>query len=153
MRGLQPGPGREQAGAPMLQDSLRLIASGDSVLKSAALRREAVRSIGDVLCFEMEAAGLMSACIVIRGISDYADPHKNDEWHRFAAAAAAACTKGLLSYLDPEDLSAASTDSAGTPSGKEGEEGRAPARHVFNGTGTQHSGAGGFSVGRDLRIS
>ncbi|KAM0279853.1 hypothetical protein ACHAQH_004404 [Verticillium albo-atrum] len=80
-----------------------LIASGDSVLKSAELRREMARSLGDVLCFEMEAAGLMSeySCIVIRGISDYADSHKNNEWHHFAAAAAAAFTKELLSHLDP----------------------------------------------------
>ncbi|KAH7176050.1 nucleoside phosphorylase domain-containing protein [Dactylonectria macrodidyma] len=82
-----------------------LIASGDRVLKSAMKRSEAVRGLGDVLCFEMEAAGLMSEfpCIVIRGISDYADSHKNDSWHHFAAAAAAACTKELLSHIDTEN--------------------------------------------------
>jgi nucleoside phosphorylase len=88
-----------------------LIASGDSVLKSAAKRREAVSRLGDVLCFEMEAAGPMSEfpCIVIRGISDYADSHKNDDWHYFAAAAAAACAKELLAYLDSGVVSAMST--------------------------------------------
>lgn len=54
-----------------------LIASGDSVLKSAELRREAVSSLGDVLCFEMEAAGLMTEFPA--SSSDYADFHKNDE--------------------------------------------------------------------------
>ena len=34
------------------------------------------------LCVEMEAAGLMNdfPCIVIRGVCDYADSHKNDIW-------------------------------------------------------------------------
>ncbi|KFA70574.1 hypothetical protein S40285_09257 [Stachybotrys chlorohalonatus IBT 40285] len=81
-----------------------LIASGDRVLKSSMKRSEAIRGLGDVLCFEMEAAGIATdfPCIVIRGISDYADSHKNDSWHHYAAAAAAACVKELLSYLDPE---------------------------------------------------
>ncbi|OJJ63582.1 hypothetical protein ASPSYDRAFT_53248 [Aspergillus sydowii CBS 593.65] len=57
--------------------------------------------LGDVLCFEMEAAGILTEfpCLVIRGISDYADSHKNDVWHHYAAAAAAGCAKELLSYL------------------------------------------------------
>lgn len=81
-----------------------LIASGDRVVKSAAKRDMVVNKMGDILCFEMEAAGLMTefSSIVIRGISNYADSHKNDSWHHYAAAAAAACTKELLSYLDPE---------------------------------------------------
>jgi nucleoside phosphorylase len=40
---------------------------------------------GRILCFEMEAAGLMNSnpCLVIRGISDYADSHKREDhaWH------------------------------------------------------------------------
>ncbi|KAF3798540.1 hypothetical protein GCG54_00015244 [Colletotrichum gloeosporioides] len=61
-----------------------------------------IRDVGDVLCFEMEAAGLMTEfpCIVIRGISDYADSHKNDDWQYYAAATAAACTKELLGYIN-----------------------------------------------------
>jgi nucleoside phosphorylase len=57
-------------------------------------------SLDDVLCFEMEAAGLMNdfRCIVIRGISNYADSHKNDLWQRYAAAAAAGVAKELLGY-------------------------------------------------------
>ncbi|KAL4929728.1 nucleoside phosphorylase domain-containing protein [Aspergillus undulatus] len=45
-----------------------------------------------ILCFEMEAAGLMNhfPCLVVRGISDYADSHKNKEWQRYAALAEAA---------------------------------------------------------------
>ncbi len=81
-----------------------LIASGDRVVKSATKRDLVAQSLGDILCFEMEAAGIATefSCITIRGISDYTDSHKNDAWHRYAAAAAAACVKELLSYLDPE---------------------------------------------------
>ena len=69
-----------------------LIASGDRVIKSAIVRDSMVGRLGDVLCFEMEAAGMLSEtpAIVIRGVSDYADAHKNDDWHGFAAATAAA---------------------------------------------------------------
>ncbi|KAF4216177.1 hypothetical protein CNMCM5878_007386 [Aspergillus fumigatiaffinis] len=82
-----------------------LIASGDRVMRSARKRNMTGQDIGDILCFEMEAAGIMTEfpCIVIRGISDYADSHKNDKWQHYAAAAAAGCAKELLSYLDPED--------------------------------------------------
>jgi nucleoside phosphorylase len=81
-----------------------LIASGDRVMRSARKRNMTGQGIGDILCFEMEAAGIMTEfpCIVIRGISDYADSHKNDKWQHYAAAAAAGCAKELLSYLDPE---------------------------------------------------
>ncbi|KAK6831974.1 hypothetical protein RU639_002676 [Aspergillus parasiticus] len=80
-----------------------LIASGDRVIKSTAHR---IRDVGNILCFEMEAAGLLTeySCIVIRGISDYADSHKNNIWQHYAAATAAACAKELLTYVDPEEL-------------------------------------------------
>jgi nucleoside phosphorylase len=79
------------------------IASGNQVIKSAADRDKISQKLGGVLCFEMEAAGLMNSfpCLVIRGISDYADSHKNDDWHGFAAATAAAYAKELLSSIPP----------------------------------------------------
>lgn len=81
-----------------------LIASGNRVEKNAELRDQIAQDAGGALCFEMEAAGLMNdfRCIVIRGIADYADSHKNDEWHQHAAATAAGCAKELLTYMDPE---------------------------------------------------
>ncbi|CAN9403213.1 unnamed protein product [Alternaria alternata] len=61
-------------------------------------RRETGSSaeLGGVLCFEMEAAGLMNSfpCLVIRGICDYADSHKNKRWQPYAAATAAAVREG-----------------------------------------------------------
>ncbi|EJT72678.1 hypothetical protein GGTG_09537 [Gaeumannomyces tritici R3-111a-1] len=78
-----------------------LIASGDRMVKSAASRDAFGRAVGDILCFEMEAAGVMSEfpCLVIRGVSSYADSHKNDAWNHYAAAAAAGCAKELLSHV------------------------------------------------------
>jgi nucleoside phosphorylase len=56
------------------------IASGNAVIKDAFARDKLIQR-HSILCFEMEAAGLMNSsfpCLVIRGISDYADSHKND---------------------------------------------------------------------------
>jgi nucleoside phosphorylase len=79
-----------------------IIASGDTLVKDAVERDRIVDDVGeDCLCFEMEAAGLMNAfpCLVIRGICDYADAHKNDRWQRYASATAAAYAKELLAYV------------------------------------------------------
>lgn len=57
-----------------------------------------------VLCFETEAAGALAAfpCLVIRGISNYCDSHKNDEWQGYAAAAAAAYARQLFFHMPIE---------------------------------------------------
>lgn len=84
-----------------------IIASGDKLVKDAAVRDEIAALVGkDCICIEMEAAGLMDhfPCLVIRGICDYADSHKNDRWQRYAAATAAAYAKELLSYVSPKQL-------------------------------------------------
>ncbi|KAL2846902.1 purine and uridine phosphorylase [Aspergillus pseudoustus] len=79
-----------------------LIASGNQVIRDAITRDEIAQELGgEVLCFEMEAAGLMGdfPCLVIRGICDYADSHKNKQWQPYAAAVAAAYAKELLSVI------------------------------------------------------
>ncbi|OAQ60894.1 Pfs, NACHT and ankyrin domain-containing protein [Pochonia chlamydosporia 170] len=79
-----------------------IIASGNTLVKDAAARDRIVADVGeDCICFEMEAAGLMNhfPCLVIRGICDYADSHKNDRWQRYASATAAAYAKELLAYV------------------------------------------------------
>lgn len=84
-----------------------IIASGNSVVKDSIARDEILRRIEDkCICFEMEAAGLMNnfPCLIIRGICDYADEHKNDRWQNYAAATAAAFTKELLEIMDSEDI-------------------------------------------------
>ncbi|KAJ5767738.1 hypothetical protein N7533_000321 [Penicillium manginii] len=83
-----------------------LIASGNRVMKDAKLR-DRWSMERDVLCFEMEAAGIMNTlpCLVIRGICDYSDSHKNKRFQGYAAATAASYAKLLLSYMkDSSDL-------------------------------------------------
>ncbi|KAK5201809.1 hypothetical protein LTR41_012100, partial [Exophiala xenobiotica] len=80
-----------------------VIASGNELMKNAAERDRIGEKFG-ALCVEMEAAGLMNdfPCVVIRGICDYADSHKNDGWQKCAALVAAAYAKELLAYMSPE---------------------------------------------------
>ncbi|KAJ9645330.1 hypothetical protein H2199_003336 [Coniosporium tulheliwenetii] len=82
------------------------IASGNQVMRNAAERDKVSAKLGGVLCFEMEAAGLMNSfpCLVIRGICDYADSHKNKKWQAYAAGTAAACAKEVLSVIPPADV-------------------------------------------------
>ncbi|KAI9666578.1 MAG: hypothetical protein M1821_004514 [Bathelium mastoideum] len=80
-----------------------IIASGNQVMKDGIERDKLTDQVGEVLCFEMEAAGLMSIfpSLVIRGICDYADSHKNKEWQPHAAGVAAAYVKELLVVIPP----------------------------------------------------
>ncbi|EAW09016.1 Pfs domain protein [Aspergillus clavatus NRRL 1] len=77
-----------------------LIASGNKVVRDAGMRDSLAKEY-NVFCFEMEAAGVLLTfpCLVIRGICDYADSHKNKKWQEYAAAAAAAYAKLLLSRV------------------------------------------------------
>ncbi|KAI9701350.1 MAG: hypothetical protein M1820_006572 [Bogoriella megaspora] len=100
----------------MLDDRLRsnpkvhygTIASGNAVIKDAATRDYISNTLGGVLCFEMEAAGLMNnfPCLVIRGVCDFADEYKDKVLQPYAAAAAAAYAKELLSVIRPADVAA-----------------------------------------------
>lgn len=94
-----------------------LIASGNRVLKDANVRDRWARDHG-ILCFEMEAAGVMNTfpCLVIRGICDYADSSKNKRWQNYAAATAASYAKLLLRYV------AANKTGWGRIAEKDGEE-------------------------------
>ncbi|KAJ5533536.1 hypothetical protein N7494_010088 [Penicillium frequentans] len=76
------------------------VGSADQVLKNAKNRDEHALEL-DLMCFEMEAMAVMknTSCLTIRGISDYADGHKNDAWHSYAALSAAVCAKELLMVI------------------------------------------------------
>lgn len=76
------------------------MASGNQVLRHGITRDDVARRL-DVICFEMEAAGLMDVlpCLPIRGICDYSDSHKSKEWQTYAAATAAAYARELLAVL------------------------------------------------------
>lgn len=72
-------------------------ASGDMVIKSANTRDRLAREEG-VVMLEMEGAGVWEEfpCIVVKGVCDYADSHKNKSWQSYAAATAAAASKAIL---------------------------------------------------------
>jgi nucleoside phosphorylase len=84
-----------------------LIASANQVMEDASIRDKLIAEKG-VLCFEMEAAGLINhfPCLVIRGVCDYADSHKNEEWQGYAAMAATVYTKDLLCRIVPQKVEA-----------------------------------------------
>jgi hypothetical protein len=66
------------------------IGSGNSMMGNAG-RRDELRDTYDLIGLEMEAAGVMNTLPtgVIRGVCDYGDGQKYDDWHPYAAAAAA----------------------------------------------------------------
>ena len=90
------------------------IASGNQVIKDS-VTREKLASQYDAICVEMEAAGLMDSvpCLVIRGICDYADSHKNKNWQGYAAATASAYAKEVL-YSVPSNAAGISSSAAQT---------------------------------------
>ncbi|KAM0559874.1 hypothetical protein ACHAPJ_003822 [Fusarium lateritium] len=84
-----------------------IIASGNTLVNDATTRENISKLAGEqCLCVEMEAAGLANTfpCLVIRGICDYADSHKNDRWQRYACATAAAFAVELLGYVPKRQL-------------------------------------------------
>jgi nucleoside phosphorylase len=80
------------------------VASGDSVIKSAAHRDRIVRQ-ENVIAFEMKGSGVWDEvpCIVVKGVCDYADCHKHKGWQNFAAAVAAAAAKAILERYTQTD--------------------------------------------------
>jgi nucleoside phosphorylase len=81
------------------------IGSGNQVVKDGVTREKMRNDLG-IICIEMEAAGLMDEfqCLVIRGICDYADSHKNKRWQPYAAATAASYAKELLSIIPAQEI-------------------------------------------------
>lgn len=74
-----------------------LVGSGDTVMKSG-IDRDRIASRDKVIAFEMEGAGVWDVlpCIVVKGVCDYADSHKNKVWQGYAAATGAACMRAVL---------------------------------------------------------
>ncbi|KAL6899957.1 nucleoside phosphorylase domain-containing protein [Trichoderma evansii] len=73
------------------------IASGNSVMKSGE-HRDKIAEEQKVIALEMEGAGLWDEipCIIVKGVSDYADSHGNVMWQCYAAATAASVLKAVL---------------------------------------------------------
>ncbi|GKU20813.1 nacht and ankyrin protein [Fusarium langsethiae] len=86
-----------------------VIASANQLMTDALIRDKLAAEKG-VLCFEMEAAGLMNhfPCLVVRGIYYYADSHKYKEWQGYAAMISSAYAKELLEQIPPTKVEAES---------------------------------------------
>lgn len=95
---------RESRGTETPRIHYGTIGSSNAVIRDSRQRDE-LRDMG-IICVEMEAAGLMEAfpCLVVRGICDYADSHKNKKWQPYAAATAAAYSKELLLQIPQGDV-------------------------------------------------
>ena len=82
-----------------------VVGSGNNVLKNAELRDYYINT-REVVAFEMEGGGVNRASqfkemtfITIRGITDFCDNCKGDEWHYYAAANAAIFTYMLIERI------------------------------------------------------
>ncbi|RUO92068.1 hypothetical protein D7Y11_16715 [Corallococcus sp. AB018] len=103
-----PPPGKEEEFAVHVAETLRFkpatIASGNKLFRDGKTLAEIrKKNHGQVEAGEMEGAGFCQACrnggipwVVVRGISDFGDSFKSDDFHLLAANAAAACTVDLL---------------------------------------------------------
>lgn len=83
------------------------VASGDTVVKTAAYRNEIEgRFPENPIGFEMEASGVLSAfnekVIVIKGVCDYANEEKEKSWQAYAAVTSAAYMKAFLNEWKPK---------------------------------------------------
>ncbi|KAF7503410.1 hypothetical protein GJ744_003893 [Endocarpon pusillum] len=132
-----------------------LIATGNLVMRHGATRDRLGRELG-VLCFEMEAAGLMNnfPCLVIRGICDYADSHKNKRWQGYAAATAAAYVRELLLYIPGQNAGSRTATALESPEGsappnsiKQHKSLSATFKSMISGTGSKFIAA---AVGGDV---
>ncbi|KAF3390061.1 hypothetical protein DPV78_011783 [Talaromyces pinophilus] len=92
---------RLNADCPVPFVHIGTIASASSVMKSGEHRDQLAEKEG-VIGFEMEGAGVWDIlpCVIIKGVCDYADSHKNKAWQKYAAATAASCAKGFLVYWE-----------------------------------------------------
>lgn len=74
-------------------------------MKDARLR-DALAQQHELLCFEKEGVGAIAdfPCLIVCGISDYCDLHKNDKWHGYAAATAAAYARQLFFHLPVDEV-------------------------------------------------
>jgi nucleoside phosphorylase len=98
-----PQDPRRREGVPRVHHGV--IGSANILLKDPKLRDE-VRDRFGARAIEMEGSGIMDAgwamdkdIMVVRGVCDYCDKHKDDSWQRYAALAAAAYTRSLIEAL------------------------------------------------------
>jgi nucleoside phosphorylase len=98
-----PKDSQRRDGAPRIFSGV--IAAADTLLKNAATR-DVLRDRFGVRAVEMEASGVQNAAwhqgkdiFVVRGICDYCDSAKNDDWQKYAALVAAAYNRALVEAM------------------------------------------------------
>ncbi|KAI1110509.1 purine and uridine phosphorylase [Nemania sp. NC0429] len=98
------GQSRMTCGIYSPQIFMGRIGSGDTVMKSG-VQRDQLAKEHDLVAFEMEGAGVWDElpCLIVKGICDYADSHKDKKWQPFAAATAACMMKAILGQYDVTD--------------------------------------------------
>lgn len=79
------------------------VATGNAVIRDAERRDQIQEHCNGTLCIDTEAAGInvSGRCLVVRGISDYADTHSDNTWRSYAAGNAAMFARELLSKIPP----------------------------------------------------
>jgi nucleoside phosphorylase len=103
---------------PTPEIHLGRVGSGSTVMKSS-FHRDSFARAEKLIAYEMEGAGVWDKVptVIVKGVCDYADTHKNKLWQEYAAAVAMACAKGLLEKWSlTDDPSYRYTTSAGTSS-------------------------------------
>ncbi|MET0426839.1 MAG: hypothetical protein ABW046_23430 [Actinoplanes sp.] len=102
-------PDRKASGHPGHRPKVHFgaIGSGDVLLKDADTRDQ-LAARHPVLAFEMETAGIAAGVanrgvnwFVVRGIVDYCDEYKNEDWHQYGALVAAGGVRGILAQCPP----------------------------------------------------
>jgi nucleoside phosphorylase len=94
-----------QSGRARPQVHFGVVASGEKVIASAAFGRELASDWSQLVAVEMEGAGSATAAyrqgfapglLVVKGISDWADARKRDDWQEYASDVAATFVVELL---------------------------------------------------------
>ncbi|RAH45323.1 pfs domain-containing protein, partial [Aspergillus brunneoviolaceus CBS 621.78] len=106
--GIVVRPGREDT-SPVVHYGT--IGSADVAVEDGQLRDQLRDDLG-ILGVNIEAAGVagMVSCLVIHGVCDYADSHKNKRWQPYAAATAAAYMKELVSVIPVSETKSVETE-------------------------------------------
>ena len=102
----EPPPEERDSVARTIRADISTIASGEKLLCNPdKLKFVRERTHGKTEAGEMEAVGFVEACrrervdwLAIRGISDFGDSFKSDEFHKFASLAAAIVLADFLRY-------------------------------------------------------
>jgi nucleoside phosphorylase len=83
------------------------IGSADILQKNPGTR-DSLRDRFDIRAIEMEGSGAQTAAwlrgkdvMIVRGICDYSDEHKNDVWQPYASIVAAAYARAVIEVLPP----------------------------------------------------